>query len=101
MAGPGPPLLVNGFSVSSEPNVRETKMESGPSRRQLLSTSEKIRINATFRLDSAQAVQDFWDFWEGEANYGAAWFSMPMWTRGVQANHTVRISDPKIVPDGL
>lgn len=92
------PLLLDGANHTVDSAIKETEFESGPARIKRVSTDQVNRITGSVYLPDAAAVQAWWAHWEGDANFGADWFTMPLKTEGVSATHTVRAKSPRVAP---
>ena len=94
------PLLIEGNLHTVDPVTVETPFEAGPPRKKRVSTDETNRVLGTVYLPDAATLQAWWVHWEGDANYGADYFDMPLHIQGVSADHSCRISNPQLTKRG-
>lgn len=95
------PLLQEGYGITVEANAIKTSMETGPQRiRRISSKTETILQTALFVANNAEKNQ-FFAYWEDEANQGVDWVEVPLLTKNVEVNHTVRLGKLSVAPAGL
>lgn len=84
-------MRAEGFSMGGEPPIQRQSMESGPDRVTRIS-STTVRTN-TYAVDcNAEQLAEFWSFYEREANAGAAWVHIPMFTANKVLPHLARFT---------
>lgn len=81
---------VEGYSMAEESPVIETEMEQGPVRTQRISNSYLTLVSVSCYATDAE-MSSFRTFYAGEAEFGAAFFDMPLKTTSSKQNHSVRI----------
>ena len=92
--------LRQGFASSGQQPVRRMQMESGPDRVVRLS-NQSVRGNSVAWYLSAQQLAEFWSFYEQDANAGADWVLIPLFTGNTVAHHRCRINSyPSLAPMG-
>lgn len=84
------PAPIRPYSLSDQLPIKRTEMESGPARVKRTSSDYTTFISVRVYLTDAQ-LDEYRTHLEGEANFGASWFEMPIITRGNLVTHLVRI----------
>ena len=96
-----PAPLLSGYVTKSKQPLRRTPMEAGPDRVQRISSVTMYKVTITMILNTLAQRQDLITFYDGEANAGATFVTIPIDTGHGKYNHSVRFtSEPIPVPVG-
>lgn len=96
-----PAPMLSGYAVKSKQPLRRTPMEAGPDRVQRISSVTMYTVTITLMLETLAQRQELIAFYDGEANAGATFVTIPLDTGHGKFNHSVRFtSEPVPVPIG-
>ncbi len=85
-----PDVLREGYQVRGKQSVSRIKMEAGPDRVIRVSRQNRRELPCSVILSGDQAA-DFWQFYDGPADDGAAWVLLRVKTINDVALHKCRI----------
>lgn len=95
------PLLREGYGLTVEANTIKTSMETGPQRIRRISSTTENMLQAALFVPNNTTKNQFFTYWQNEANQGVDWVVVPLLTKNTQVNHTVRLGKLSVTPAGL